>query len=61
MKTFDIEAELTRARAIVYGDYADLNVDDEVVVVNEAGTEYNAVVETRITGGAVVKVTGEKV
>jgi len=58
MKTFDIDYELPGARAFVKGAYADLRVDDKVIVVDRAETEYNAVVETRIAGGAVVRVTG---
>lgn len=58
MKTFDIYYELPNKRAIVKGDYADLRIDDNVIVVDAAETEYDAYVETRVFGGAVVRVTG---
>ena len=58
MKYFDIDAELPNRRAVVKGEYKDLYVDDAIVVVDTAGTEYDAVVETRVLGGAVVRVTG---
>jgi hypothetical protein len=58
MKTFEIDYELPNRRAIVKGEYSDLRVDDPVIIVDNAENEYNAVVETRVAGGAVVRVTG---
>jgi hypothetical protein len=58
MKTFNVEYELPNKRAIVKGAYSELCIDDKIILVDSAEIEYNAVVETRIGGGAVVRVTG---
>lgn len=56
MREFKIDSELPNKRAIVKGPYAWLCVDDNIVVTDNAENIYNAVVETRILGGAVVRI-----
>lgn len=56
MKTFEINYELPNRRAIVKGSYNELRIDDKIILVDGADNEYNAVVETRVAGGAVVRV-----
>lgn len=51
---YDIVKELPNRKAVIRGEYRDLNIDNEVVIVDGAGTEYNAIVETRMGGGEVV-------
>lgn len=59
MKRFEVCTELSNARAFVRGEYKDLYPDDTVVVW-KGDREWNAVVETRTGGGAVVRVVMER-
>lgn len=56
---YEVTKTLPGGRAIVKGEYRDLNIDDNVVV-SLGGKSYSAVVETRIFGGAVVRVILER-
>lgn len=58
MKVYEIERELEGRRAVIKGPYADLNVDDEVIIKDYRGVLYDAVVCTRVLNGAVVVVKG---
>lgn len=59
MKRFEVDRELPEARAIVIGEYKDLPVGGNVLVY-KGDREWSAVVETRISGGAVVRVVLER-
>lgn len=58
MNRFEIHKELSDARAIVKGEYKYLYPEDTVVVF-KGDREWSAVVETRVAGGAVVRVVTE--
>lgn len=59
MKKFDVHHTMSNGRAIVKGEYKDLYPDD-IIIVCYNGREFNAVVETRVEGGAVVRVALER-
>lgn len=57
VKIYNIQRELKNKRAIIFGEYEDLQVDTPVVIQDEHGVLYEAIVETRVLCGAVVRVT----
>ena len=59
MKKFDVHTTLPNGRAIVKGEYKDLYPDDSIIL-RYGGREFNAVVETRVEGGAVARVVLER-
>lgn len=59
MDRFEVHKELHNARAFVRGEYKDLYPGDTVIVF-KGNKEWNAVVETRTGGGAVVRVVLER-
>lgn len=59
MKKFEVNKELPNARAIVEGEYKDLYPGDPVIIYR-GDREWSAVVETRVMGGAVVRVVTER-
>lgn len=59
MNKFEVCREFANARCFVEGQYKDLYPGERVIVF-KGDREWNAVVETRIMGGAVVRVVMER-
>lgn len=54
MKRFEVHHELSGPRAIVKGEFKTLYPGDEIIVF-KGKKEWRAVVETRVEGGATVR------